>query len=293
EIGSVLFNTKINQVVGFVSEEQETADVPSATAAMSIDPMCEKYYWITPYAYCLNNPVNAIDADERSTWVLTNNDGTYQVVGGDLKDKDLNIYLYNIQGGQFVRGESIGITSSTTSFYNDTKYRDENGKEKIYGWMGIINPNDNSGKIFLEDIFSNTPTMDNYIANAGNGGNYDFKDKDAGNQKGVGRERYYYRGMPIATKEGIPMYTSARDVGNISAGYVAASNGMTWKASRIAFDTYQSIQNGLGIEGLSTRNAQALGFNIGYRTNAPLQQGTNLINSINSSVKRLWNWLTK
>ncbi len=28
-----------------------------------IDPLCEKYYHISPYAYCFNNPVNAIDPD--------------------------------------------------------------------------------------------------------------------------------------------------------------------------------------------------------------------------------------
>ncbi len=28
-----------------------------------IDPLCEKYYGISPYAYCANNPVNAIDPD--------------------------------------------------------------------------------------------------------------------------------------------------------------------------------------------------------------------------------------
>ena len=28
---------------------------------MSIDPHCEKYYWITPYAYCLDNPLKLID----------------------------------------------------------------------------------------------------------------------------------------------------------------------------------------------------------------------------------------
>jgi RHS repeat-associated protein len=28
---------------------------------MSIDPLCEKYYSISPYAYCANNPVNYID----------------------------------------------------------------------------------------------------------------------------------------------------------------------------------------------------------------------------------------
>lgn len=37
----------------------------TATPAMSVDPLCEKYYWITPYAYCLNNPVKFIDPDGR------------------------------------------------------------------------------------------------------------------------------------------------------------------------------------------------------------------------------------
>jgi hypothetical protein len=45
EIGSILFNTKTNQMVGFVSEEKTDAEVSSATTAMSIDPLCEKYYW--------------------------------------------------------------------------------------------------------------------------------------------------------------------------------------------------------------------------------------------------------
>ncbi len=25
--------------------------------AMSIDSLCEKYYWISPYVYCANNPI--------------------------------------------------------------------------------------------------------------------------------------------------------------------------------------------------------------------------------------------
>ncbi len=61
EIGTVLFNTCTNQVVGFVSEEQEKNEVSAATPAMTIDPLCEKYYWISPYAFCLNNPVRYTD----------------------------------------------------------------------------------------------------------------------------------------------------------------------------------------------------------------------------------------
>jgi hypothetical protein len=61
EIGSVLFNTKTNQIAGFESEKKANTEVSSATAAMSVDPLCEKYYWISPYAYCLNNPVKFVD----------------------------------------------------------------------------------------------------------------------------------------------------------------------------------------------------------------------------------------
>ena len=31
----------------------------------TMDPLCEKYYHISPYAYCANNPVNAVDPDGR------------------------------------------------------------------------------------------------------------------------------------------------------------------------------------------------------------------------------------
>jgi hypothetical protein len=74
EIGSALFNTKTNQMVGFVSEEKTDAEVSSATTAMSIDPLCEKYYWISPYAFCLNNPVRFIDPDGRQIVGLTKED---------------------------------------------------------------------------------------------------------------------------------------------------------------------------------------------------------------------------
>ena len=68
EIGTVLFNTKTNHVVGFVSEEKAETDVAAATTAMSVDPMCEKYYWISPYAYALNNPVRYTDPTGK--WIV-------------------------------------------------------------------------------------------------------------------------------------------------------------------------------------------------------------------------------
>lgn len=65
EIGTALFDTRTNKFVGFISEEQEKNEVAAAISAMAPDPLCEKYYWISPYAFCNNNPVNMVDPDGR------------------------------------------------------------------------------------------------------------------------------------------------------------------------------------------------------------------------------------
>jgi len=65
EIGSLLFNTKTNQIVKILEKGETTMDISPATAAMSIDPLCEKYYWISPYVYVANNPMKFIDPDGR------------------------------------------------------------------------------------------------------------------------------------------------------------------------------------------------------------------------------------
>lgn len=61
EIGSILFNTTTNEIVKVLEKDETTIDLSSAITAMSIDPQCEKYYWISPYAYCANNPIKYVD----------------------------------------------------------------------------------------------------------------------------------------------------------------------------------------------------------------------------------------
>ena len=36
----------------------------------SMDPLCEKYYDVSPYVYCLDNPINAIDTDGEKVYVV-------------------------------------------------------------------------------------------------------------------------------------------------------------------------------------------------------------------------------
>lgn len=262
----------------------------------TVDPMAEKYYSWSPYVYVMNNPLKYIDPTGMYTIVRKNEDGTYEVIGGDYHSDDLNIYDKTVDDKGNTTYTSIGQSVTARSFYNDTL--DKNGKE--YGWMGTINTNDNSGQDFLNMLSSSGITLDEYIATAGNSEPLDFKvtngESSTANPLGANHstEPAYYRGMPMGKKRGKNVYASARDVGNIAAGYVAAANGLPWALARVGFDAYQSKQgymsdglSGIGIEGASTRQAQRYGFNIGFYAGAtPVSNAKGLFRSIKSSIKR-------
>lgn len=248
---------------------------------LTIDPLAEKYYSWSPYVYVMNNPMKYIDPDGCSTWVMQNSDGTYRVVGGDLDDKDYNIYVYSLDKDKgLVRGNSIGVTTSITSFYDDT-FNSDTGKE--WGWIGNINPNDRSGENFFGNIVGNTPSLDDYMPNATRGGKYDFKRTNGTNREIYTTEPEFYRGMPIGSKDGKTVYTSARDIGNMTAGYVAGASGMPWGASRAAFDALQTKEAGRPmIEGMSTQNAEYFGWKLGNRNVPASSKLENLKRAINS-----------
>ena len=59
----------------------------------TIDPMCEKYYHISPYAYCGNNPINAIDPTGcDSVFAKKLFSGTIYYIGDDGKNTG-NVYV--------------------------------------------------------------------------------------------------------------------------------------------------------------------------------------------------------
>ena len=45
----------------------------------TMDPLCEKYYSLSPYAYCAGNPVNLVDPDGREIWIRANNSNEYVI----------------------------------------------------------------------------------------------------------------------------------------------------------------------------------------------------------------------
>ena len=226
----------------------DVAGVPMWT---SIDPLAEKYYNLSPYNYCGGNPVMMVDPDGCSTWVKQVGEGLYEVIGGDLKDKDFNIYVYtqDDNGEYTIRGESIGITATPTSFYNSDV------KDEEQRWRGYIDTRDNSGIDFLNMITGNdAPNIVKYMYHARENQKYDFKRTNGEDNPIDGID--IYRGMPISTDlQGRTTYASARDIGNMAAGYIAAKNGISWKHARWAFDKYQGSK-----EGPSTINAELYGY---------------------------------
>jgi len=66
--------------------------------------------------------------------------------------------------------------------------------------------------------------------------------------------------MKIAVN-GVNYISSARDIGNMAAGYIAAKNGLSWKESRFGFDFLESFQNlRPSTEGQPTQRAQKFGY---------------------------------
>ena len=250
------------------------------------DPLCEKYYHISPYAYCNNDPINAIDPDGRSTFVLLKGDGTFFVVDGDLEDEDDNIYAgYFDKDKKFVRGNSIGKTSSMTSFYDSYA----NGGKGGWAEGSIIDPNDNSGSAFLNSL--GWVEIGYYMDNAKQDQKYDFKVTNGGDYPIEGIDQY--RGMPIGkTKDGQTIYTSAKDVGNIGAGLEAGLHLVPWKLARKEFDKLQSQQDGRpSVELPSTVNAQRLGWEIGINVAAKNPIATMF--RLSMARHTVWNYLTK
>jgi len=227
---------------------------PSIGRFITQDAFSEKYYESNPYHYVLNNPINIIDINGDSTYVIANENGTYSVSGGELDSGDKGIYLRNEDGSAKRIGESI----TSHSFFGDDD-------KPVLG--AVIDLSSTEGQDFLdEEIIAADLGLFEYMPNATGGEVLDFKNRGIEDKADdVSVQQFRYRGS--VTSDGSDRKIgSARDFGNIGAGIVAARNGLSWNVARVGFDALESKQKGkFATEGQPTQKAQRVGFTIGRK----------------------------
>jgi hypothetical protein len=162
EIGSVLFDTKQNKVTGFVDEQKEQTNVSSFVAAMSIDPLCEKYYWISPYAYCMNNPVKFIDPDGRDGMVTGS---------GTKEDPYIITANYYYQKGTLNDEQVKGLNSAVSAYNNSgdkkglTEIKNSDGSKSYVRYNLSAEGVDNVDEARLGTAFETTSGETRYYGN--------------------------------------------------------------------------------------------------------------------------------
>jgi RHS repeat-associated protein len=106
------------------------------------DPLCEKYYWVTPYAYCMNNPIRFIDPngmdvyrydDKTGDMILhQRNDDKFDQVGKFKYDKKTGEYTLqtNKKGEAKTKIDNIekGILSDGINFKENNNVIDVGGE---------------------------------------------------------------------------------------------------------------------------------------------------------------------
>ena len=89
---------------------------PAAAFWTSPDPLCEKYYNISPYAFCNNNPVTFIDPDGRDWYKDTDNTFRY----------DINIHSQkSLTNGQKYIGKSFSHKGASFRSDGSILYKNE------------------------------------------------------------------------------------------------------------------------------------------------------------------------
>lgn len=128
---------------------------PILLAWNGIDPLCENYYNISPYAYCANNPVSRIDPNgldwyqnnetQYYTWFDGDGDregfthiGGVGSVLGEFESKINNILIdvYKNKGGLYSEGRTMEITNPNKGAIlpSDINKMDDFLDEFVYGY---------------------------------------------------------------------------------------------------------------------------------------------------------------
>ncbi|MCD7974180.1 MAG: hypothetical protein LUG18_16200 [Candidatus Azobacteroides sp.] len=232
ESGVIQFLDAANNVVSAVEL------LPDEKKFMTMDPMAEKYYSISPYAYCANNPVRFIDPDGREIAF------SYEYE----KDKDGN-YVINENGGYNLTGVTMNVTGKVLNISKNGKIDVQAATNRIIsqleasfsgdvdGISFITNANltvagsmnevaENDHLFVLADISSYNGQSPNGVANQ-LGGMVAFIDAD------------YFSGPWDTSYGNLGPATASHEFGHL-AGLEHSSKGLMKTAFRNSFFTFST-----------------------------------------------------
>ena len=201
------------------------------TAWTSIDPLAEKYYNVSPYAYCAGNPVSFVDPDgmEQSTHtdengyvVATYDDGDLGIYKhqGVLEEAQEEVYRNYSSQNTSAKGLRVGKSLHANSFL-----KGYSGNSEEIGWIKIDFGSTELSEI-VSEIINSDPSILLYIKQAQGGGVWDIKTRIDNGSILFGNT-----------------YASPRDAGNFTAGMFAESQGSLSELIMYGYGAYNLCGN--------------------------------------------------
>jgi uncharacterized protein RhaS with RHS repeats len=131
---------------------------PAIGRWMNMDPLSEKYFEASPYAYVLNNPINAIDPDGMNRYLINDKGETILALKEDKDD-----ILFSV-GNQSLKNATIENIQDTNK---DGKQDDKDGVTvKTRGLIGqLTHQNKNADyREFSSSSKQNSQTESDYLS---------------------------------------------------------------------------------------------------------------------------------
>jgi len=138
---------------------------------MTMDPLCKKYYSVSPYAYCLNNPVRFVDPDGRDAMLAGS---------GTREDPYVITARYYYQNGSLDEAQVNGLNSALSAYNNSgrngvTEIRNDDGSKSYVRYdlsaQGVDNVSEAISATAFETISGETQYYGNIVGTRPNTGN--------------------------------------------------------------------------------------------------------------------------
>ena len=171
----------------------------------TMDPLAEKYYSMSPYNYCGNNPIKYIDINGDS--IIVDNYGN--IIGQNGKDK--NVYLYSKKSNKYSK---IGVLGGTIDV------------QKIL--PNALRKNASEARKLKKNLFADFA----FIQKVKTGGDWDLKKNDKTIFGIDNKTRFLFNNSLM----------SGEDIGNMNYGVVSKAFGYSEEYAKRGAGLYQIIE---------------------------------------------------